>query len=157
VGVQPDVPFHRCLLSLGIVESPTRGSLTGSGGTILRPPPASRRLSQTPPPYDAHPLSHDSVWCWRGTPIPKSISLGGAGAGNWHPLHFVRNVAPQLQQGGATRWPTTAPPHGVPGRGHRDPGARRHRLYAPRDPCSAERGVGATRAVRSLLCHSVTS
>ena len=22
-------------------------------------------------------VSHESVWCWRGTPIPKAITLGG--------------------------------------------------------------------------------
>jgi phosphotriesterase-related protein len=53
-------------------------------------------------------VSHDSVWCWRGTPIPRSIPLAGAGASNWHPLHFVRNVAPQLRQGGATEAQITA-------------------------------------------------
>jgi phosphotriesterase-related protein len=53
-------------------------------------------------------VSHDSVWCWRGTPIPKSISLGGAGAGNWHPLHFLRNIAPRLRQGGASEAQVTA-------------------------------------------------
>jgi phosphotriesterase-related protein len=47
-------------------------------------------------------VSHDSVWCWRGTPIPKSITLAAAGAGNWHPLHFVRNIEPQLLEGGAS-------------------------------------------------------
>jgi phosphotriesterase-related protein len=47
-------------------------------------------------------VSHDSVWCWRGTPIPKSIDLSAAGAARWHPLHFVRDVAPQLRQGGAS-------------------------------------------------------
>jgi predicted metal-dependent phosphotriesterase family hydrolase len=35
-------------------------------------------------------------------PIPTSIALGGAGASSWHPLHFVRDVAPQLRQGGAS-------------------------------------------------------
>jgi phosphotriesterase-related protein len=47
-------------------------------------------------------VSHDSVWCWRGTPIPPEITLGGAGAGRWHPLHFLRDVAPALKQGGAS-------------------------------------------------------
>ncbi len=47
-------------------------------------------------------VSHDSVWCWRGTPIPRSITLGGAEAGSWHPLHFLRDVAPQLREGGAS-------------------------------------------------------
>jgi phosphotriesterase-related protein len=53
-------------------------------------------------------VSHDSVWCWRGTPIPKSITLAAAGAANWHPLHFIRNVAPQLRQGGASEAQITA-------------------------------------------------
>jgi phosphotriesterase-related protein len=47
-------------------------------------------------------VSHDSVWCWRGTPIPREVTLGGAGAASWHPLHFLRDVAPALRAGGAT-------------------------------------------------------
>jgi len=47
-------------------------------------------------------VSHDSVWCWRGTPIPKSIALAGAGAGSWNPLHFARDIAPRLRAGGAS-------------------------------------------------------
>jgi phosphotriesterase-related protein len=47
-------------------------------------------------------VSHDTVWCWRGTPIPKSITLAGAGAGSWHPLHFTRTIAPQLRERGAS-------------------------------------------------------
>jgi phosphotriesterase-related protein len=47
-------------------------------------------------------VSHDSVWCWRGTPIPPEITLGGAGAGSWHPLHFVRDVAPALRDAGVS-------------------------------------------------------
>jgi phosphotriesterase-related protein len=46
-------------------------------------------------------VSHDSVWCWRGSPIPKTVDLS-AGAGRWHPLHFVRDVAPQLREAGAS-------------------------------------------------------
>ena len=52
--IQSQIPFHRCLLSLGIVASPTRGSSAGSGGTNSLPPPDSRTCSQTPYPYDAY-------------------------------------------------------------------------------------------------------
>ena len=54
MDVQSQIPFHRCLLSLGIVASPTRGSSAGSGGTNFLPPPHSRTSSQTPYPYDAY-------------------------------------------------------------------------------------------------------
>jgi len=47
-------------------------------------------------------VSHDSVWCWRGTPIPPEITLAGAGAGSWNPLHFVRDVAPRLREAGVS-------------------------------------------------------
>ena len=51
----PDVPFHRCLLSLGIVESPTRGCPTRPGGTNLLDSRGLCRCSQAPYPYDAYP------------------------------------------------------------------------------------------------------
>lgn len=40
-------------------------------------------------------VSHDTVWCWRGQPLPDAAAIGAA-APNWHPLHFVRNIAPRL-------------------------------------------------------------
>ena len=46
-------------------------------------------------------VSHDSVWCWRGSPIPPGLDLS-AGAANWHPLHFVRDVAPALREKGVS-------------------------------------------------------
>ena len=46
--------FHRCLLSLGNVEPPTRGSPRSSGDTTSHLPADSRRRPQTPPPYDAY-------------------------------------------------------------------------------------------------------
>ena len=47
-------------------------------------------------------VSHDTVWCWRGQPIPFP-ELTASLAPNWHPLHFVRNIAPRLLAGGATQ------------------------------------------------------
>jgi len=57
------LPLRRCRRAhstrsragAGIVESPTRGSPTGSGDTTSRRSPDSRRCLQTPPPYDAYP------------------------------------------------------------------------------------------------------
>ena len=46
-------------------------------------------------------VSHDTVWCWRGQPIPDVDALGAA-APNWHPLHFQRNIAPRLRDAGVT-------------------------------------------------------
>jgi hypothetical protein len=59
VHIQPQVPFHRCLLSLGNVEPPTRGSPRSSGDTTSHLPADSRRRPQTPPPYDAYPLGQN--------------------------------------------------------------------------------------------------
>ena len=42
-------------------------------------------------------VSHDSVWCWRGAPLPVE-NMGV----NWEPTHFSRHIAPQLKAGGAS-------------------------------------------------------
>ena len=46
-------------------------------------------------------VSHDSVWCWRGMPIPDP-AMREAMEATWNPLHFTRRIAPQLREGGAT-------------------------------------------------------
>jgi phosphotriesterase-related protein len=46
-------------------------------------------------------VSHDTVWCWRGQPIPDMGALSAV-APNWHPLHFTRNIAPRLREAGVT-------------------------------------------------------
>ncbi len=46
-------------------------------------------------------VSHDTVWCWRGQPIPDPSAMAVV-APNWHPLHFVRNIAPRLREAGVT-------------------------------------------------------
>ena len=46
-------------------------------------------------------VSHDSVWCWRGMPFPDPRLLEAAEK-LWNPLHFTREVIPQLKAGGAT-------------------------------------------------------
>lgn len=45
-------------------------------------------------------VSHDSVWCWRGEPIPPAL-LAEAQA-IWNPTHFSRRIAPQLRDAGVT-------------------------------------------------------
>jgi hypothetical protein len=52
VNAHPDVAFHRCLLSLGVVGCPTRGCPTGPGGTNPSHLGDLRRCPQTPSPYD---------------------------------------------------------------------------------------------------------
>ena len=46
-------------------------------------------------------VSHDTVWCWRGQPIPDAAAMAAV-APNWQPLHFSRNVAPRLRAEGVT-------------------------------------------------------
>ncbi len=46
-------------------------------------------------------VSHDSVWCWRGMPFPDPKLLEAAEK-VWNPLHFTREIAPQLKAQGAT-------------------------------------------------------
>ncbi len=46
-------------------------------------------------------VSHDTVWCWRGQPIPDPGAIALV-APNWHPLHFTRNIAPRLREAGVT-------------------------------------------------------
>jgi len=44
-------------------------------------------------------VSHDSVWCWRGMPVPDP-SLQRAMEEVWNPLHFTRRIAPRLREAG---------------------------------------------------------
>ena len=46
-------------------------------------------------------VSHDSVWCWRGTPVPDPAAFA-AMEQTWNPLHFSRRIAPMLREGGAS-------------------------------------------------------
>lgn len=46
-------------------------------------------------------VSHDSVWCWKGQPIPDPEAFGPM-LEIWQPTHFLERIAPQLIQGGAT-------------------------------------------------------
>jgi phosphotriesterase-related protein len=45
-------------------------------------------------------VSHDSVWCWRGEPLPRAMLAQASEA--WNPTHFSRRIAPRLRDGGAT-------------------------------------------------------
>ena len=46
-------------------------------------------------------VSHDSVWCWRGEPIPDPEAMAELAA-IWTPSHFFERIIPQLKDGGAT-------------------------------------------------------
>jgi phosphotriesterase-related protein len=46
-------------------------------------------------------VSHDSVWCWRGEPF-GSPEAQRRFAELHTPLHFTRNIAPRLREGGAS-------------------------------------------------------
>ena len=46
-------------------------------------------------------VSHDSVWCWKGQPIPNPEALAEM-LSAWTPSHFFERVSPQLKAGGAT-------------------------------------------------------
>jgi len=45
-------------------------------------------------------VSHDSVWCWRGEPIPPALLAGHEDL--FDPTHFSRNVVPRLREAGVT-------------------------------------------------------
>jgi len=45
-------------------------------------------------------VSHDSVWCWRGQPIPPAVLAGMAEV--WNPTHFSRRIVPKLEEAGVT-------------------------------------------------------
>lgn len=44
-------------------------------------------------------LSHDTVWCWRGRPLP----IAGEIMPNWNPTHVFRNIVPRLRDAGVTQ------------------------------------------------------
>jgi len=43
-------------------------------------------------------VSHDSVWCWRGEPIPPAMLTEAQAL--WNPTHFTRRIVPQLRDAG---------------------------------------------------------
>jgi phosphotriesterase-related protein len=45
-------------------------------------------------------VSHDSVWCWRGEPLPRTLLAEATEI--WNPTHFSRHIVPQLREGGAS-------------------------------------------------------
>lgn len=48
-------------------------------------------------------VSHDSVWCWRGEPMPDTHDPGVAAMFSiWTPTHFFERIIPKLKAGGAT-------------------------------------------------------
>ena len=44
-------------------------------------------------------LSHDTVWCWRGRPLPLPESI----VPNWKPSHVFTNIIPKLREAGVSR------------------------------------------------------
>jgi len=46
-------------------------------------------------------VSHDSVWCWRGAPIPSKEILAKMEE-SWNPTHFLTRIVPMLREQGAT-------------------------------------------------------
>ncbi len=46
-------------------------------------------------------ISHDSVWCWGGSPIPDPEAVA-AMLEVWTPTHFIERIVPMLKDGGAT-------------------------------------------------------
>jgi phosphotriesterase-related protein len=43
-------------------------------------------------------VSHDSVWCWRGQPVPPQILVAMGQV--WNPSHFSLRIAPRLKEAG---------------------------------------------------------
>jgi len=48
-------------------------------------------------------VSHDSVWCTRGTPFPAALFESADVDMLFDPTHFHRNIVPALLRGGATQ------------------------------------------------------
>ena len=46
-------------------------------------------------------VSHDSVWCWQGQPIPEP-ELVAPLLEIWNPSHFFERIVPRLKDGGVT-------------------------------------------------------
>lgn len=46
-------------------------------------------------------VSHDTVWCWRGQPIPQQALEEIEKL--WTPSHFTRRIVPRLLEGGASK------------------------------------------------------
>ena len=46
-------------------------------------------------------VSHDSVWCWRGSPIPD-LQMFTQMSEVWNPTHFIQRIVPMLLDEGAT-------------------------------------------------------
>jgi phosphotriesterase-related protein len=46
-------------------------------------------------------VSHDSVWCWRGEPVPNREILVQMEK-VWNPTHFIARIVPKLREGGAS-------------------------------------------------------
>lgn len=46
-------------------------------------------------------VSHDTVWCWRGQPIPDP-AMQQAMEATWNLRHFHERILPRLREGGAT-------------------------------------------------------
>jgi phosphotriesterase-related protein len=47
-------------------------------------------------------VSHDSVWCWRGEPIPAALMEDLDDGAIFNPTHFHDTIVPKLLEGGAT-------------------------------------------------------
>jgi phosphotriesterase-related protein len=59
-------------------------------------------------------VSHDSVWCWRGEPLPRALLAQATEI--WNPTHFSRRIVPQLREGGASEAQIAALLEDNPGR-----------------------------------------
>ena len=46
-------------------------------------------------------VSHDTVWCWRGEPVPDP-GVFAALAARWTPTHFFERIVPKLAASGVT-------------------------------------------------------
>lgn len=48
-------------------------------------------------------LSHDSVWCWRGEPVPQAVATALDDGIVFNPTHLHDHVIPRLLEAGVTR------------------------------------------------------
>jgi phosphotriesterase-related protein len=113
--VEHGVPAHKIIIghSCGSPDHDYHRSIVGGGsyigfdrfGILVIQPDEVRvqsLLALLAAGYESQiVVAHDSVWCWRGEPIPDPEAVAEL-LDIWTPSHFFERIIPQLKDGGAT-------------------------------------------------------